>query len=260
MIKCIQSLTMRLGGAKHHCAVCNRRVKAFNQLPGFYSENMKKYGFPYERELETCNFTDYSCPFCAASDRDRLAALYIRKCLVNDIKEKVINVLDIAPSPPLSRFLKNMNLPSREVSYRTADLFVEGVDDKVDITDMNIYRDGQFNFLICSHVLEHVPDDRKALRELYRVLKPGGRGVLMVPIALTIKETDEDPSVVTEADRWRRFGQFNHLRLYSKSGFVERVKEAGFSLKQYGNEFFGEKVFFQNGITPQSVLYIVEKT
>ncbi len=259
MLKYIQSFKMKLEGAKFHCSVCNRRVKAFNPLPSFYSENMKKHGFPYERELETCNFTAYSCPFCAASDRDRLSALYIRKCLATDIKDKLINVLDIAPSPPLSRFLKDMKQPGRELTYRTADLYEKGVDDKVDISDMKIYRDGQFNFLLCSHVLEHVPDDRKALSELYRVLKPGGRAILMVPIVLGIKDTDEDPSVVTESDRWKRFGQFNHLRLYSKSGFVDRIEDAGFSLRQYGNEFFGEDTFIQNGLTPQSILYVARK-
>ena len=76
---------------------------------------------------------------------------------------------------------------------------MENVDDKVDITDMTIYPDNHFDFFICSHMLEHVFDDRKALRELYRILKWGGQGILVVPIVLSIDEIDEDPSVTTSA-------------------------------------------------------------
>jgi len=250
----------RYMGVKYQCSACDSRVRTFLPIPKFYSDNATKHGFPYgEQEYETCNIRNYSCPFCAASDRDRLIALYIKKCLKSAIKDRVINILDIAPSPPLSRFIRNLNLEEHDILYRTADLFVEGVDDKVNITDMHVYKDDQFNFFICSHVLEHVVEDKKALRELYRILKPGGRGILMVPIVLGIKEIDEDPSVVDEADRWRRFGQFNHIRLYSKDGFIDRVKEAGFRLHQYGSEFFEENTFVKTGIAAQSVLYVVEK-
>ena len=80
-----------------------------------------------------------------------------------------------------------------------------------------------------------------------------------MPIVLSIDdEIDEDPSVTDVAERWRRFGQDGHVRLYSKQGFVKRVEEAGFVVHQLGQKFFGQKVFKQYGITPQSVLYIVE--
>jgi SAM-dependent methyltransferase len=125
--------------------------------------------------------------------------------------------------------------------------------------DMKIYADDQYDFFICSHVLEHVDDDKKALRELYRILKPGGQGILMVPVVLGLDEIDEDPAVVDEGERWRRFGGDDHVRLYSKAGFVERVTGAGFLVHQYGKEFFGEELLTQAGITGQSVLYVVEK-
>ena len=111
----------------------------------------------------------------------------------------------------------------------------------------------------CSHVLEHVPDDKKALCELYRILKPQGLGILMVPIILDLAEIDEEPTVIDETERWRRFGQNDHVRLYSKNGFIKRVKDAGFLIHQYGKDYFGEKLFEQNGITNQSILYVVEK-
>jgi ubiquinone/menaquinone biosynthesis C-methylase UbiE len=124
---------------------------------------------------------------------------------------------------------------------------------------MRLYQDNQFDFLICSHVLEHVEDDRKALHELHRILKPGGQGILMVPVILSIEEVDEDPAIVDEGERWKRFGQFDHVRLYSKNGFVERVREGGFLVKQYGKEFFGEELFARTGISSQSILYVVTK-
>ena len=133
------------------------------------------------------------------------------------------------------------------------------MDDKVDITDLQVYGDDQFDFFLCSHVLEHVSDDRKALRELYRILKPDGKGILMVPIILSLNQTDEDPTIVDEGERWRRFGQDDHVRLYSKNDFIERVEEIGFRVYQYGKEFFGEDAFTRTGITSQSVLYVVEK-
>jgi len=136
---------------------------------------------------------------------------------------------------------------------------LDGVDDIVDIVDMKLYNDNQFDFFICSHVLEHVSDDRKALCELYRILKPQGLGILMVPIILGLAEIDEDPSIKDESERWRRFGQHDHVRLYSKNGFIRRVRETGFFIHQYGKEYFGEMLFAQSGITNQSILYVVEK-
>lgn len=246
--------------AKYHCPVCNSGVVAFQPLPEYYAENAKRYGYFFKvEEAETCNDLGYSCPSCQASDRDRLYALYLKDYLRDLKSDTVATIVDFAPSPPLSEFIRGQIARSvQRISYRTADAFKEDVDDKVDIAELP-YQDGEFDFFICSHVLEHVTDDRRALRELYRILKPGGRGILMVPIILSIAEIDEDPTITDEGERWRRFGQGDHVRLYSKNGFVDRVKEAGFVIYQYGRDFFGKKSFARNGISNQSVLYVVEK-
>jgi SAM-dependent methyltransferase len=246
---------------KHYCPVCSSRVKNFLPLSIYYLENRQRYGWEYKVEAaETCNATNYGCPFCGASDRDRLYALYIQEYLMRVKSDGVIKLLDTAPSASLSHFIRELiALSGRDVSYRTADLYAEGVDDRADIMDMRMYKDDQFDFFICSHVLEHVDNDRKALRELYRILKPGGQGILMVPIILCLEEIDEDQDIVDEGERWRRFGQYDHVRLYSKKGFIERVRETGFLIHQYGKEFFSEELFTQTGITSQSVLYVVEK-
>ena len=247
--------------AKYYCPVCESGVDAFQPLPDYYTENLVKYGWPFDvSEAETCNSLGYLCPHCEASDRDRLYAHYVKDYLQSQATGAAIQIVDFAPAPPLSRFIRKQIARSRQnISYRTADAFAPNVDDTLDIMDLHPYHDAQFDFLICSHILEHVADDRKALRELYRILKPGGKGILMVPIILSISEIDEDPTVTDVGERWRRFGQDDHVRLYSRNGFLERVRAAGFVVHEYGQDFFGAEVFDRAGISSPSILYVVEK-
>jgi SAM-dependent methyltransferase len=241
---------------KFYCPVCRQRVDAFRPLDKSYLETKKKHGWPYKPEdSETINVSQYGCPHCGASDRYRLYALYLSQKLPAAFGARGCDLLEFAPHQAFGRFLQTF--PG--IRYRTADLFMEGVDDRMDVTDMNPYPEGRFDVFICSHVLEHVADDQQALKELFRILKPGGWGILMVPINLVAKEIDEDPRITDEHERWRRFGQNDHVRLYTKNGFLDRVGRAGFEIHQYGMNHFGVRSFARHGITPQSVLYIVEK-
>ena len=250
-------------GVKYRCPVCGWRIRRFLPLTKFYTENLRNYGFKYKIEqFETLNLASYSCPICGASDRDRLIALFIKEWLKQNCELQNLSIIDFAPSPPLTSYIRReISQLNLSVEYRTADLYMENVDDKVDIMDIrSIYLSDQFDFFICSHVLEHVMDDKKALGELYRILKPGGCGILMTPIHLEVESTDEDPSILDEAEKWRRFGQFDHVRLYSKNDFLFRIKEASFIVQQLGEEYFGKKSFYANGISDKSILYIVKKT
>src|SRR5262245_45957462 len=168
--------------ANHCCTLCNHTVKDFLPLPDFYTDNLRKYGWKYKfEESEFCNVKNYLCPECGASDRDRLYALYLKQFFAYTQRETPISIVDFAPSPQLTAYIKKLATTlNQNIFYRTADLLMENVDDKVDITDMTIYPDNHFDFFICSHKLEHVFDDRKALRELYRILKSGGQGILVV--------------------------------------------------------------------------------
>jgi len=246
---------------KYRCPVCKNGVTRFDQLP----RDANAYGFKYSpEEAETCNAANYSCPICGAADRERLYALYLqeyfRTIAQNYSVGDPIRIIDFAPTSTLSKFIKELIGESTAMfCYRTADLYLEGVDDRVDIMEMPIYQDDSVDFFVCSHILEHVADDQKALRELYRILKPGGRGILVVPIVLTAKEIDEDPSVTDVGERWRRFGQDDHVRLYSKEGFLERAWQAGFTINPLGSEHFGLETFRKHGISDLSVLYIAEK-
>ncbi|HEX7816657.1 methyltransferase domain-containing protein [Dyella sp.] len=234
------------------CPICSHSFPNFLPLPASYFQMFNQLNVPYSLdEFETLNVGQYTCPNCQASDRDRLYALFL-KAYVQQRAGQELRFLDIAPAPRLSQFLKS--LPG--VRYRSADLMSPLADDKVDITNMDGYADSSFDFIVCSHVLEHVPDDAAAIRELRRVLAPNGAAILMVPILLSLKETDEDPSVTDVNERWRRFGQDDHIRMYERSDFLQRLHAGGFQVKSLDVNVFGRDIFQRCGITEQSVLYI----
>jgi SAM-dependent methyltransferase len=244
---------------KYRCAVCGNRVSRFRCLAATHPEtaqNLKKHGFRHVDE--TFNEDQYSCPFCGACDRDRMYALYLNKYLAGASAQ--IRIVDFAPLKSLSQFIRRKleSLGGAHI-YRTADLYDPQADDKVDLMDMKLYEEGEFDFFICSHVLEHVEDDRKALSELFRITRPGGWGIAMVPIALGLQDIDEDPRLTDESERWRRFGQNDHVRLYSKQGFLDRLVEAGFEVQQLGADYFGKASFEENAIDLGSVLYVVSR-
>lgn len=246
---------LRQLGCRYFCPVCELKVRAFLPIPPFYAEQLARHGSSISSaDSETCNAEGYSCPNCGAADRDRLYALYLSRRL-GEGATAGFRLLDIAPAAQLSALIRR-NFP---IEYRTADLHMQGVDDKIDLTHMDFYADASFDAFICSHVLEHVTEDRAAMSELFRILKPGGWGIAMVPISLGITDIFEDPTKTTEAERWKFFGQHDHVRLYSRSGFLMRLRQAGFRTHELGVEFFGEATFESCGIARQSILYVVGK-
>jgi SAM-dependent methyltransferase len=237
----------------YFCPACAKKVCHFLPFSKFYETNQRKYGYKYSpTDAETLNYKAYACPHCSAADRDRLYALYISSRVA---KKDKLEVLEIAPAQALSSMIRGYG----SLSLRTADLMMEGVDDRIDVENMSCYKNEKFDAFICSHVLEHVTDDSKAMRELFRILKPDGWGILMVPVILTADAIDEDPGVEDVAERWRRFGQYDHVRTYSKDGFLTRIKDSGFKAFQYGKDYFGTTAFQRCGISEASVLYVVQK-
>ncbi len=242
---------------RHFCPVCEEPVGGFAPLPSFYFRQLIVHGSDLRiPDFETCNFNAYQCAHCGSTDRDRLYALYLAERLPSSPTAQAdFSFLDIAPAAALSAHIRR----KYRIRHRTADLFQENVDDRVDVTAMTCYADGIFDAFICSHVLEHVNDDGKAMRELRRVLKPGGWGIAMVPINTALREIREDPNEKNEGERWRRFGQGDHLRVYSHEGFVGRLENAGFRVLQFDKQKFGAEKMERCGLSPGSVLYIVEK-
>jgi SAM-dependent methyltransferase len=119
--------------------------------------------------------------------------------------------------------------PLPNLRYTRADLD-HPLAEHVDITDIQ-FPDDSFDVIICNHVLEHVPDDRRAMREVYRVLAPGGWAILQVPIDRAMERTLEDPAIVAPEDRLRVYGDEDHRRLYGRD-YVERLEDAGFEVRQ----------------------------
>lgn len=238
--------------ADYLCPVCTAQISRFLPLSDYYHQNLDKYGFIHSPYLsETMNRLAYQCPKCGASDRSRLYAIYLAR-----YPGEAARFLDIAPAAHLTKFIKQLPWVTE---YRSADLKMKDVDDIIDLTNMTIYEDNSFDFFLCSHVLEHVEDDTRALGELYRILKPGGKGIAMVPINLGLSEDHEDPTKATPEERWKHFGQDDHVRLYSKPGFVAKLIGAGFLVNQFDVDHFGIDTFQRHGIHPRSVLYVVEK-
>ncbi len=236
------------------CSVCGSKNVQINPFPVSYLVQYHKYQNIHNPFFsETINFEHYSCANCGASDRDRLYGLYLNEYFKRDLRK--IKFLDIAPADALRSFIKRFT----QVHYRSMDLMMDDVDDKLDITNMDAYQEGQFDFFICSHVLEHIPDDLKAMHELFRVLKNGGKGIVMVPINLQLQTTLEDPNCTDIAKRWKYFGQDDHIRMYAKADFIHRLESVGFSVEQLGEDYFGKDTFIKNAIFSTSVLYIVNK-
>ncbi len=233
------------------CACCGNRCENYLPLSSYYSEQHKKYNVTGRSKPEMLNSSEYSCPVCKANDRDRAYALYIKKEM--DPEEKIA-ILDIAPNRGLSAFVRTF-FPNAD--YKTGDLFKENVDYKLDIMDMHQIADSSIDFFICSHVLEHVKDDITAMKELRRILKKGRAGICVVPIDLSRTEIDEDPDCSDEGERWRRFGQGDHVRAYSKQGYIDRLRSVGFDVLEYDRSRFTEQEMFENGLSESSTVYIV---
>ncbi|MCL2074846.1 MAG: glycosyltransferase [Betaproteobacteria bacterium] len=234
-----------------YCAVCDAVNIRWQPLPNMYSKLSRQYGHKHFGSGEMTPLFTYACPTCGASDRERFYALFLREMK----RELCGHMIHFASEPALSKHIRRERYFA---SYRTTDMSMQGVDFHTDLQSLP-FADNSFDFFICSHVLEHVPDDRRAIRELYRVTRPGGLGILMTPICLSIKTTIEDPTITDPALRWRLFGQNDHVRLYSHDDYVTRIKEGGFLLQQMTKDDFGEDIFRQLGLKSSSILYMVGK-
>jgi len=171
------------------------------------------------------------CPICHAADRTRLLMMYLEK--LGGVGTRPVSLLHVAPDFGLYLWLKRQ----ANVDYTGSDLdktryrHIDNMHD-ADLTAMP-FEDNRFDFVVCLHVLEHVPDDLAAMRELKRILKPGGAALLLVPEAIDGGEPDENPAHTTAEARHEHFGQWDHVRLYTPSLFTERLETAGFDVHAF---------------------------
>jgi SAM-dependent methyltransferase len=240
-------------GSKHQCPVCGIALHSFRPMWKSYWRGVEKFAPVHPpAAFETLNLTGYTCPRCNAYDRDRLTALYLEQVFRTFDPARSYRLLEFAPGDALRRKFKRHPF----IAYRSADLTRRDVDERVDLTAMGGNADDSVDVLLCSHVLEHIPDDRKAMREICRVLKPDGFAIILVPLVVGVDKTHEDPGIDTDALRWKYFGAADHVRQYGKRDFIERLEAAGLQVDQLGIGHFGVEAFRRAGIAGNSVLYV----
>lgn len=172
-------------------------------------------GFRFEPFGNQSTFRkDASCPICGSLERHRAVRLMLGEKIPPGQK-----VLHFAPEALMVQWLV-----AKSCEYLNVDLYNPAMK-KMDITNIELPNESR-TLVWCSHVLEHIPDDRKALQEIHRVLTPGGMLVLQVPIQGEV--TYENPEVQTEADRLHHFLQEDHVRLYGRD-LKQRIEQCGFS-------------------------------
>ncbi len=190
-------------GGEFYCPCCQRHLRTF---------------------VDSIGGPKSACPACGSLERQRLLILYLSAH--TNVLASPMKMLHFAPE----QCLHDRFRASSELDYVTADLeHLPLVDVQVDITDMH-FEDESFDTIVCSHVLEHVRDDARAMREMRRILRPGGRAFLQHPIDLERAVTYEDPSIVDRHERARAFGQWDHVRVYGRD-FIERLRGAGFAVE-----------------------------
>ena len=192
------------GRAEAECPICGKTARSF-----------LAYGV---RNV----VPERKCPKCGSLERHRAVWLFFQRR--TNLFADPVRMLHVSPEPFLSSRLATFE----NIDYLSADLDSSNAMVTLDITDIGL-PDGSFDVIFASHVLEHIPDDRSAMRELHRVLRPGGWAVLQVPI--WGPTTREDTSLVDPQERKRRFGHVDHVRMYGHDGeFARRLHDAGFDV------------------------------
>ncbi len=166
---------------------------------------------------------DARCLNCGARERHRLLHLWITENGGDKLAGK--RILHFAPEKAFMRRMRDNSL------YETADLMQTGVTHQLDITDTKL-PGATYDIVMANHVLEHIPDDRAAMRELFRILKPGGIALLSTPINATRRTTYENPAIVSHPARWAHFSAHDHVRYYGLD-FADRLTEAGFQVETF---------------------------
>jgi SAM-dependent methyltransferase len=190
-----------------------------------YTDPIDGKGFrkflPYGYEIQRPNVLS---PSTLSLERHRLLWLYLKNETAFFTTDK--KVLHFAPEQAFySRFRQMKNL-----DYTTTDLNSPLADVKADICNLP-FKDNTYDVIFCNHVLEHIPDDTKAMRELYRVLKKGGMGIFQIPQDLNRDVTFEDNSITDRKERAKIFGQYDHVRIYGKDYF-DKLRSVGFKVDE----------------------------
>ncbi len=205
-------------GASHYCCICESRVRRF--LP--YRRGLASVP-PLMLQLAVVgsDVEHFECPVCQSHDRERHLLMYLN---VSGWLQRMngTRILHFAPEWHLQRFIRAIE----PAEYVLGDLYPTSAGvHKIDLQAVP-YPDDYFDFVLANHVLEHVQDDAQALREVFRVLRPGGHAILQTPYASGLNNTFEDPAIRSEQACLQAYGQEDHRRLYGQD-IVRRFEASG---------------------------------
>lgn len=221
-------------GKKVQCPVCKHTYRKF---------------LPYGRL--SASRPNALCPGCLSLERHRMIWYYIKHN--TSFFSQSQSMLHIAPEYPfISRFKQLSHL-----KYITGDLESPLADVKLDVLEIP-FENEAFDIVFCNHVLEHIPDDAKAMQEIYRILKPKGWAILQVPLKPGLEVTDEDFSITSPRDREKRFGQKDHVRWYGLD-YKNRLEKVGFKVKVYKPYYDDKQAFDKHVFLKEEFLYHCEK-
>lgn len=235
-------------GYRYECPFCKGR---FRKLMRWGRDN------PVARDLVGGGAREVMCPRCYSTDRERLIYFYLKFKTDLFQRQDGFTLLHVSPERNLERMFLEMNHTG--IEYIPAELFPRNQQIRMDITDIQ-FRDNVFDGIICNHVLEHVPEDRRAMAELHRVLKPGGWAILQCPVSRTREATYEDPGITDPKERERHFGQKDHVRIYAWNDYVRRLEAAGFAVEQHRLvEEVGKDFYHHYALNPEEVVFFCRK-
>ena len=201
--------------AKHFCPCCGAKSKTF--VAGSYADYPERFNpVRYEDTKQ-----DVLCPVCRSLPRHRILASWCDNH--KDLFQKAEDILYFAPEYSMTLWLRRNG-----VKFTSADLYKDA-DLKVDIQNTGLHAES-YDVIICNHVLEHVDDFRAALKEMYRILRSSGSFICSFPMDPKVEFIDEDPSVQTPEERFRRFGQDDHKRVFGMKA-DQLLSEAGFTVE-----------------------------
>ncbi|MCF7560558.1 methyltransferase domain-containing protein [Sabulilitoribacter multivorans] len=192
-------------------------------------------------------------PSTLSLERHRLLWLYLKNETDFFTSEK--KVLHFAPEQAFYKRFKKM----KHLDYVTTDLNSPLADVKADICNLP-FNDNEFDVILCNHVLEHIPDDTKAMKELYRVLKVGGMGIFQIPQDLNRAITFEDNTITDKKERAKIFGQYDHVRVYGRDYF-DKLRAVGFKVNEvdYTSKFSDEEIH-KYALAKGEIIPVVQKS
>lgn len=234
-------------GFARRCPVCGASVR--RMLP-------QGYGYPVLEKLQVVGGmykADDVCPVCHAGDRDRLVKFYLDRRVFAEPRRR--RVVHMAPEKGLSLWLSGRS----DVDYAAGDLEPARYFHLAGVRAMNLLSlplaDASVDLFLCNHVMEHIPDDVAAMREVRRVLAPGGVAILQTPIALKLDRSVEGRGDESAAERIARFGQSDHIRIYAERDYLARLAEAGLDVERYSAFDDDAEAAATQRLNPLEVLY-----